>query len=130
MMEEILKRISKKSKKKNSLSNKKDHYKVGKYLIKGEKVKWTREQLKGARRTYQYYYENKGNWEGPLPQQFEKMIKEEFDEAFKGRKQWREEVLLKTTPDQIQSCDENHIDHVITTILLVLDEIQGSGEDL
>src|ERR1043166_5989429 len=102
MMEEILKRISKKSKKKNSLSNKKDHYKVEKYLIKKEKVKWTREQLKGARRTYQYYNEDKGNWEGPSPRQFGKMIKEEFDEAFKGRKQRKGEALLETTPDQIQ----------------------------
>ena len=38
--------------------------------------------------------------------------------------------MLETTSDQIQSRDENHTDHVITTIPLALDGIQGSGEDL
>ena len=37
---------------------------------------------------------------------------------------------METTSDQIQSRNENHTDHMITTIPFALDGIQGSGEDL
>ena len=60
------------------LQNKKRWYKVGKYLMQGNKLKMHKETKVSARRTYQYYSKIKGDWDGPLPRKFGKMRKEKF----------------------------------------------------
>ena len=71
--------------KKNSVENKKDWYKVGKALLRGEKVRLHNESKVGARRTYRLYSVMKGNWEGPSPRMLSKMNKARFDEVLESR---------------------------------------------
>ena len=71
--------------KKNSVENKKDWYKVGKALLRGEKVRLHNESKVGARRTYRLYSVMKGNWEGPSPRMLSKMNKARFDEVLENR---------------------------------------------
>ena len=45
--------------------NKKKQYKIGKYLLNGNKMVMYKETQIAARRTYQYYSKIKGDWNGP-----------------------------------------------------------------
>src|SRR5262245_23154178 len=93
-----------KEKKRKEIENKKKYYKVGKALTNGYKLKLHKEQKMAARRAYQYYREDKGNWEGPMPWTFGKILQPEFDEVFKGRKH-RGETLLESTSCGTESRD-------------------------
>ena len=70
--------------KKNSVENKKDWYKVGKALLRGDKVRLHNESKVGARRTYRLYSVMKGNWEGSSPRMLLKMNKTQFDEVLEN----------------------------------------------
>ena len=93
---ELLKLI-KDNTKKNCPINKRRWYKVGKYLANGGKIpKYNKENSKSARRTYYYYREGKGDWEGPSPRMLGKMVQKQFREVLKGREQAKREILLET----------------------------------
>src|SRR5687768_606899 len=78
-MDEILKRI-RNNQKKNNNNVKKDWYKVGKALLKGERIMWNKESKVAARRVYRYYTLGKGDWNGPTSRMFAKMGREKFEE--------------------------------------------------
>ena len=86
------------------LKNKKDWYKIGKAIKNGHKVKLHNEGKLATKRTYQYYKIDKGNWEGPTPWRFGKMVRKDFEEVLKGREP-RGEILLDSTPVVPQSRD-------------------------
>src|ERR1044072_2512162 len=69
--------------KKNSVSNKKDWYKIGKALLMDIKVCLHNESKVGVRRIYRLYSVMKGNWEGPSPRQLSKMKRSQFNEILK-----------------------------------------------
>src|SRR6266542_2123136 len=58
--------------------NKKKWYKIGKYLLNGNKMVMHKEIQIAARRTYQYYLKIKEDWDRPSPRQFSKMKKSKF----------------------------------------------------
>src|ERR1044072_6683655 len=58
----------------------KQWYKIGKVIKRGHKVQLYKESKLSARRTYEYYNINKGNWVGPSPRQLGKMYESEFQE--------------------------------------------------
>src|SRR6266498_2663159 len=74
--------------------NKRKWYKVGKYLLNGNKMVMHKETQIAARRTYQYYSKIKGDWDGPSPRQFSKMKKSKFLDLLKGREEIEREILL------------------------------------
>jgi len=47
--------------------NKKKWYKIGKYLLNGNKMVMHKETQIAARRTYQYYSKVKEDWDEPSP---------------------------------------------------------------
>ena len=53
--------------KKKSKRNKRNWYHLGRYVSKGNQILRANSSKIVARRTYQYYRINKGNWEGPTP---------------------------------------------------------------
>ena len=98
---EALERINK-NRKKSGEDNKIDFFILGEYLtLKGKlPKKWHNESKLSAKRTYQYYKINEGNWIGPSPRQLGKMNKEKFESVLKGREQLFGKTLLETSPDQ------------------------------
>src|SRR6266540_7095169 len=79
---------------KERLQNKKRWYKVGKYLLRGKKIKLHQETKVLARRMYQYYSKIKGDWDGPSLRKLGKMRKEKFGDLLKGREELEREILL------------------------------------
>ena len=82
-IKEILKEI-RRNPMTEKLQNKKRWYKVGKYLIQGNRIKMHPEVKVSARRTYHYYSKLKGDWDGPSPRKLGKMRKEKFGDLLKG----------------------------------------------
>src|SRR6266545_4518910 len=74
--------------------NKKKWYKIGKYLLNGNKLVIYKKIQIAARRTYQYYSKIKGDWDRPSPQQLSKMKKSKFLDLLKGREEIKRKILL------------------------------------
>jgi hypothetical protein len=72
-------------KRKKELENKKNWYKIGKVLAKGYSLKLHNSSKLVAKRTYNYYLVNKGEWEGPAPWKFGRMKKKEFNKLLEDR---------------------------------------------
>ena len=70
--------------KKNSVENKKDWDKVGKALLRGEKVRLHNKSKVEARRMYRLYSVMKGNLDGPSPRMLSKMNKARVDEVLEN----------------------------------------------
>jgi hypothetical protein len=62
-----------------SESAKRKWYKIGKALLQGNDLKLHKESKVAARRTYIYYSQDKGNWNGLSARQLSKMNKVEFE---------------------------------------------------
>src|SRR6266540_6601177 len=90
--------------------NKRKWYKVGKYLLNGNKMIMHKETQIAARRTYQYYSKIKGDWDGPSPQQFSKMKKSKFLDLLKGRKEIEREILLTFSTINQDHVTEDYVD--------------------
>src|SRR5262245_61539247 len=73
--------------KKNNTDIKKCWYRLGERLINGTKLGLHKESAVGARRTYLYYQEDYGNWNGPSPRQFSKMNRQKFALFMETRKE-------------------------------------------
>ena len=101
-MDEILERI-KNNTKKNNVNNKKDWYKVGKALLKGEKIKWNKESKVAIRRVYRYYTLGKGDWNGPTPRTFAKMDRKSFEEKVKQRREQKDDEVLEEISELISN---------------------------
>ena len=85
-----------KNTKKNAPQAKKQWYIIGKYLMRGGKItKYHNENKLVARRTYEYYGIDKGDWDGPSPRQLGKMNKDEYFEVLMGREQLKRGTLLE-----------------------------------
>src|SRR5262245_49519644 len=108
-MEKIMKEISENIKKRDN-NIKKKWYKVGKYILRGNKVKKHNEWKLAAKRTYIYYSKGKGDWEGPSPRELEKMREYKFKELLKGRKEKNAGNLLTA-----ENNNPNHVTQEITT---------------
>src|SRR5262245_42861049 len=65
--------------KKNDVGAKRHWYRLGKYLLNGNKLKMHPQSKVGARCTYRFYQVSKGDWNGPSPRQFSKMNKVSFE---------------------------------------------------
>src|SRR6266540_189356 len=74
--------------------NKKKWYKIGKYLLNGNKLVMHKKTQIAARRTYQYYLKIKGDWDRPSPRQLSKMKKSKFLDLLKEREEIKREILL------------------------------------
>src|SRR5262245_32827986 len=61
--------------KKNDVGTKRHWYRLGKYLLNGNKLKIHPQSKVGARRIYRFYQVSKGDWNGPSPRQFSKINK-------------------------------------------------------
>src|SRR6266542_3868618 len=92
------------------LQNKKKWYKVGKYIMQGNKLKMHNETKVSARRTYQYYSKIKGDWDGPSPRKLEKMRKEKFVDLLKGREELEREILLAFSNEVQGHVMEGHVE--------------------
>src|SRR6266540_748810 len=97
------------------LQNKKRWYKVGKYLMQGNKLKMHKETKVSARRTYQYYSKIKGDWDGPSPRKLGKMRKKKFWDLLKGREELEREILLVFLNEAQSHVMESHekMEHMI-----------------
>ena len=93
---------------KERLQNKKRWYKVGKYLLQGNKLKMHKETKVSARRTYLYYLKIKGDWDGPSPRKFGKMKKEKFKDLLKEREELEREILLAFSNEVQNHVMEGH----------------------
>src|SRR6266540_3704287 len=89
--------------------NKRKWYKIGKYLLNGNKIVMHKETQIAARRTYQYYSKIKGDWDGPSPRQFSKMKKSKFLDLLKGREEIEREILLT-----FSTLNQDHVTEDIT----------------
>src|SRR6266511_1448366 len=100
---------------KEKLQNKKRWYKVGKYLMQGNKLKMHQETKVSARRTYQYYSKIKGDGDGPSPRKLGKMGKEKCVDLLKGREELEREILLAFSNEVQSHVMEGHveIEHMI-----------------
>src|SRR6266545_998609 len=74
--------------------NKKKWYKIGKYLLNGNKMVMHKKIQIAAQRIYQYYSKIKGDWDGPSPRQLSKMKKLKFLDLLKGREEIERKILL------------------------------------
>src|SRR5688572_996436 len=88
--------VKKKQKKEHLQELKIKWFTIGQAITQGYDFELHREMRLSARRTYQFYQEDYGNWEGPSPRSLGKLKQEEFDELFMGRK-GRGETLLDFT---------------------------------
>jgi len=64
--------------------NKKKWYKIGKYLLNGNKLVMHKKTQIAAQKMYQYYSKIKGDWDRPSPRQLSKMKKSKFLDLLKG----------------------------------------------
>src|SRR5687767_3209346 len=142
-MDETLKRISRNTLK-NNTQNKKDYYEVGKAMSRGQKFRIHNEQKMSARRTYKYYSEKYGDWEGPTPRKLAKMNKESFERLFEERKETPfaqafdeiSELILNLAGEDLLRCnppgtEENHVDRTCDTEYSDLSPSgQGYGHEL
>ena len=90
--------------------NKRKWYKIGKYLLIGNKLVMHKETQIAARRTYQYYLKIKGNWDGPSSRQLLKMKKLKFLDLLKGREEIEREILLTFLTLNQDHVTEDHAD--------------------
>src|SRR6266540_4765244 len=74
--------------------NKKKWYKIGKYLLNGNKLVMHKKTQIAAQKMYQYYSKIKGDWDRPSPRQLSKMKKSKFLDLLKGREEIEREILL------------------------------------
>src|SRR5262245_1699108 len=65
--------------KKNNVGAKRHWYRLGKYLLNGNKLNMHPQSKVGARRTYRFYQVSKGDWNGPSSRQLSKMNKVSFE---------------------------------------------------
>src|SRR6266540_2527875 len=95
--------------------NKRKWYKIGKYLLNGNKMSMHKETQIAARRIYQYYFKIKGDWNGSSPQQLSKMKKSKFLDLLKGQEEIEKEILLTILTLNQDHVIEDHVDgrHVI-----------------
>src|SRR6266542_277190 len=107
--------------------NKRKWYKVGKYLLNGNKIVMHKETQIAARRTYQYYSKIKGDWDGPSPRQLSKMKKSKFLDLLKGREEIEREILLTFSTLSQDHVTEDHADgrHVTRNTHVEEDHIDG-----
>src|SRR6266511_492000 len=98
--------------------NKRKWYKVGKYLLNGNKMVMHKETQIAAQRTYQYYSKIKGDWNGPSPRQLSKIKKLKFLNLLKGREEIKREILLTFSTLNQDHVTEDHADgrHVTENI--------------
>ena len=93
-------------------------------------VKWHKEGQVAARRAYQYYSIDHGDWEGPFPRKMAKIGREKFEELLRRREELKRGILLKNTdntapqsretegiifdkePSHVTSCETEGIDNV------------------
>ena len=81
-------------KRKDEVKRKQQWYKIGKVIKRGHKVSLHRESKLAARRTYEYYSIEEGNWVDPSSRQFSKMVQSEFQQYLDARIKVRDQVLL------------------------------------
>jgi len=84
---------------------KKDWYKIGEVMSKGHKVKLHKESQVAARRTYEYYSIDHGNWEGPSPRELSKTNKEKYAQLLAERRQGGLDITL----EQVQQILNEHL---------------------
>jgi hypothetical protein len=120
-MDQVLKEIAEKKpaekqisqKKKDlmerKLKRKKEWYKIGKWILKGNHVKLHKESQVAARRTYWLYSKTKGNWEGPSARSLGKMSKKDFEKLLDER-HGEEEITLENVIRYINE-DSQEIDN-------------------
>ena len=84
---------------------KQNWYKIGEVLSRGHTVKLHKESLVAARRTYEYYSIERGNWEGPSPRELSKMNEEKFTRLLAERNQGGLDITL----DQVRQIMEEHL---------------------
>ncbi len=107
--------------------NKKKWYKIGKYLLNGNKLIMHKETQIAARRTYQYYLKIKGDWDGPFSRQLSKMKKSKFLNLLKGREEIEREILLTFSTLNQDHVIEEHADrrHVTKKTHVEEDYVEG-----
>src|SRR6266542_3269326 len=107
--------------------NKKKWYKIGKYLLNGNKMVMHKEIQIAAQRTYQYYSKIKGDWDGPSSRQLSKMKKSKFLDLLKGREEIEREILLTFLTLNQDHVMEDHVNgqHVTKNIHVEEDHVVG-----
>src|SRR6266540_3589744 len=107
--------------------NKRKWYKIGKYLLNGNKIVMHKETQIAARRTYQYYSKIKGDWDGPSLRQLSKMKKSKFLDLLKGREEIEREILLTFLTLNQDHVTEDHADgrHVTENTHVTEDHADG-----
>jgi hypothetical protein len=114
--------------KKNNVEAKKQWYKVGKSLLNGQKIKMHNESKVGARRTYLYYKENKGDWFGPSPQQLVKIKKLEFEYLLDQRREVSGVTLISEEGNLSRLTPEISDSHVTGHMTNILTESDATGQ--
>ncbi len=107
--------------------NKKKWYKIGKYLLNGNKLIMHKKIQIAARRMYQYYLKIKGDWDGPSSWQLSKMKKSKFLDLLKGQEEIEREILLTFSTLNQDHVTEDHADewHVTKNTHVEEDHVDG-----
>ncbi len=108
-IKELLKEIKDKPMRQRN-QNKRKWYKIGKYLLNGNKIVMHKETQIAAQKMYQYYSKIKGDWDGPSPRQFSKMKKSKFLDLLKGREEIERKILLTFSTLNQDHVTEDHAD--------------------
>src|SRR6266542_5549360 len=108
-IKQLLKEIKDKPMK-NRDQNKRKWYKIGKYLLNGNKLVMYKEIQIAARWMYQYYSKIKGDWDRPSSRQLSKMKKLKFLDLLKGREEIKREILLTILILNQDHMTEDHAD--------------------
>src|ERR1044071_520368 len=91
---------------KSAEERKKEWYKIGKVLWRGHKLALHKESQVGARRTYEYYSQRKGDWSGPSCRQFSKMTRYKYGIELALR---NEEFLKENSPLNEGNLEETQV---------------------
>src|SRR5688572_7265240 len=126
-----LKRINRNTRP-NTEQSKRDYHFIGCYMKHQGKLsqKWHKESQVAARRAYQYYSIDHGDWTGLSPRKMAKMDRERFEELLRRREELKKGILLENDnitapqsretegiifdeePSHVRSCETEEIDNV------------------
>src|SRR6266540_7169002 len=108
--------------------NKKKWYKIRKYLLNRNKMVMHKETQIAARRTYQYYFKIKGDWDGPSSRQLSKMKKLKFLDLLKGREEIERKILLTFSTLNQDHVMEDHTNGRHVTKNTYVEEDHADGQ--
>ena len=101
----MVKGTGKVSDKSRDYERKKEWYKIGEVMSRGHELKLYKSGKLSARRTYEYYSVDYGNWEGPSSRELSKKNETSYERLLAERKQGGLDITL----DQVHEIINEHL---------------------